>query len=197
MSNAIAVKNDYKDTFSTDNVKFVSAINETKTSEVDKLFRITSMTIRSMANDKFKSRCYLGINDIDRIKEALENYRSQDLTTNSFKAQIINDLSDFQDKILTNRIAKLKKLRNEKIMLEKCARDLNTAKSKIVADRLAKIQWPYNEVTKQIDSKIAVVDIRVARCKQQLENLKNSKPVAEEKDVILYQMELKEKYSVK
>ena len=195
--NAVAIKNVEKNTFSVDTVEFVSTTENKSALEISKLVKMTSMSINTSANAQFKTRCYLTPHDVETIKDALNNFTSKDVTVNNFKAQLISDLTDFQDKIVTNHIATLRKLRSEKALLEKSARDLDAAKNKIVMDRLSKIQWPYNEVTKQIDSKIAVINVKTAKYAKRIQELEETKPVAEEKDLILYQMEMKQKYNVK
>ncbi|MDD3436966.1 MAG: hypothetical protein PHC64_07440 [Candidatus Gastranaerophilales bacterium] len=61
-------------------------------------------------------------------------------------------------------------------------------------DKLTRILWPYDGKTKQYDSQITKCKLQIQQCEQKIATLQESRPTANEKDILIYQMHLKEKY---
>lgn len=179
-----------------DSDAIVSIVENDDLSEYQKIVKLTSISIKSMSNAYFKSRCYLAINDIDKIKDSLNNFSSDNSKVKVFKAQMIDELSSFQERITMNHVETLRKMRKEKSTLERNAKELEAEKNKIVRERLAKVQWPYTQRTKEIDTTLEKITLQVERYTQRIQEMEELPPIAEEKDLILYQMQFKEKYAI-
>lgn len=188
-----------EDNFSANVISSVKASAPEKPAEIDvdceKLLKFTTMSIRMLTNSYYKSTPFIEAGDIEHIKESLNNYANKDDKLAEFKNAIINDLSDFQKQIKAHHVEKLTALMKEQQLCERQIQVLTTAKNQLVRERLAKVEWPYDAKTKAYDSKIAALQITNQKHLQKIEDMRRSKPLASEKDIILYQMQLKEKFS--
>lgn len=163
------------------------------TSEYEKIFNLTSLSLKMFANSYYKSQPFLEVSDIEQIKESLNNYPNEDTKVKEFKTAIIKDLTIFQQQIKSNHVQRLAELTKQKQFLDKQVRILDFEKNKLIMDRLSKVSWPYDHKTKEYDAKIAKLQMQAKKFEQKIEELKSKKPTANEKDIILYQMALREK----
>ena len=170
-------------------------IDEEVIENCDKIFKQTTMSIKSFANVAYKSKTFLDIEDINQIKESLANYANKDERVSDFKNAIIEDLTEMQKQIKVNYKAKLDKLRIEKHECQKQITVVEFEKNKLIMDRLSKIQWPYDEKTKEYDIKIALLTLKTQKIEQKFSEISKTRPSADEKEILMYQLKLKEKYS--
>lgn len=160
-----------------------------------KILSLTTMSMKMFANSYYKASPFLETSDIEQIKDSLNNYANNNEKVKEFKNAIIDDLTEFQKQIKTNYVQKLADLGKEKESCEKQLNILHVSKNRLIMDRLAKVEWPYDSKTKEYDSKMAALQIRVQKYEQKIEELQKTRPLASEKDILIYQMHLKEKYT--
>lgn len=180
--------------------EFISKVQKTPEEEYmaenKRVLSLTSMSIKMLSTSYYKSNTFLEASDIEQIKDSLRNYTRCSDKVNDFKNELIDDLTTFQQQIKTNHFKKLADMAKEKQFLEKQVNVLNFSKHKLIMDRLSKVEWPYDNKTKDYDNKIATLQIKIQKYGQKIEDLQKMRPMATEKDILIYQMHLKEKYSV-
>lgn len=179
-------------------VNFISTIsqeNDEFKTEYEKLLKLTSMSVKMYATSYYKSFTSLEPLEIEQIKTALANYKNDNKRINEFKSELIEDLTKFQHQIKINQVQKLNELRKQRQLMERQLRIFSVEKHKLIMDRLLKIAWPYDEKTKEYDRKISTLEKQLERNEQKIINLKTMRPMANEKDILIYQMHLKEKFA--
>lgn len=162
--------------------------------EYEKLLKLTAMSVKMHSTSYYKAFTSLEPVEIEQIKKALENYKNDNAKVNEFKEELINDLTNFQQKIKSNQIQKLNELRKQRHLMERQLRIFSVEKHKLIMDRLSKIAWPYDEKTKDYDRKIAQIEKQLEQNEQKIINLKAMRPMANEKEILMYQLHLKEKF---
>lgn len=162
--------------------------------EYEKLLKLTAMSVKMHSTSYYKAFTSLEPAEIEKIKNALENYKNDNAKVNDFKAELINDLTNFQQEIKSNQIQKLNELRKQRQLMERQLRILSVEKHKLIMDRLSKIAWPYDEKTKDYDRKISQLEKQLEQNEQKIINLKAMRPMANEKEILMYQLHLKEKF---
>lgn len=165
--------------------------------QIEKVFNLTNMSIKMYSTSYYKKHASLDTLELEQIKKALENFKNNNQKVESFKRVLIEDLEKFQKQIRANHTQKIATLAKEKQLLERQLFTLNLEKNRLIMDRLSKIVWPYDEKTKQYTSKIAATETRIAQYENKIGELELYRPMANEKDVLLYQMQLKEKFARK
>lgn len=163
--------------------------------DYEKIFDLTVNTIKKYSNSQYKFNTSLEPNEIEQIKKALSSYVNNQGKADAFKKEILEDLTAFQNHILTNHKQKITELTKEK---EACQKQLMIAecdKHKLIMDRLSKIVWPYDEKTREYDQKIAQLQAKLEQYSQKIENLKSMRPAANERDLLMYNLHLKEKFA--
>lgn len=164
--------------------------------DFEKLLNLTKMSMRMFANSYYKASTFIEVSDIEQIKASLKNYKNDYKKVNEFKKHLIEDLSAFQTQIKTNHLTKIATLTKEKELMEKQLKVLEYKKHKIIMERLSNILWPYCQETTDCTTKMAMLDAKIQQTAQRIEHLKSLRPMANEKEIMMYQMHLKEKYSV-
>ena len=170
--------------------------SEAFSDEYQKVLKMTTMSMKMFSNSYCKKDAYLDYRDIEQIKTSLKNFANQNEKINEFKNALIEDLTTFQKQINEKHLRKITELAKEKNLCEKQINVLNADKHKLIMSRLSQIAWPYDEKTKEYDNKIAANEIKMKQIEQKIEYLKTMRPVANEKDILIYQMQLKEKYAI-
>lgn len=180
-------------------VNFFSEMNEERnyTKEYEKILNLTEESIKKYADSQYKFNTALEPNEIEQIKKALINFTTDQAKISEFKNEIIEDLTAFQKQILINHKQKISLIENEKESYEKQLRILEFEKHKLIMDRLAKISWPYDSKTKEYDQKIAQLQAKITQSTNKLENIKSTRPAANERDLLLYKMQLREKFTAR
>ena len=181
--------------------EFIACYNKAAKNEEDlsgiyeKILHLTNMSLKMYAKSHYKATAYLENLDIDQIKASLQNYANDNEKINEFKKAIIEDLSMFQKKKKESHIQKIVELNKQKQLLEKQIRIWDFEKNKLIAERLSKIMWPYDSKTKEYETKIETTQGQLKIIGEKIENLQQTRPTANEKDILLYQMHLKEKFA--
>lgn len=185
-----------KNQITLESVNFLSTIQQDDLKvEYEKLLKLTTMSVKMHSTSYYKAFTSLEPTDIEQIKIALENYKNDNAKINEFKAALIEDLTNFQQEIKSNQIQKLNELRKQRQLMERQLRILSVEKHKLIMDRLSKIAWPYDEKTKEYDRKINQLEKQLEQNAQKIIDLKSMRPMANEKEILMYQMHLKEKFA--
>lgn len=163
----------------------------------DRAMLVSQVTrsIKSISNAPYKSSTSLEPPEIEHIKDCLNNYACSDEKTAEFKKEIITDLNNFQKQIKEKHYLQIAEFTKKQQFCEKQIRVYEFEKNKLIMDRLSKISWPYDEKTKEYDNKIASLQIQAQQYAQRALAAQQMRPAANGKDLLLYQMQLKEKYS--
>lgn len=186
----LAIKNEFANCYTTKQ-------DEGFIEDYEKILNLTALSIKMYANSYYKDSAAIEPNEIDQIKKSLSNYVNNNEKTDAFKKELIQDLSEFQKQIKTKHVQQISDLIKEKQFCEKEIRVLDFEKNKLIMERLSKIVWPYDQKTKEYDNKIAQLQIRLQKLTTKIENQQNMRPMANEKDILLYKMHLKEKFANK
>lgn len=198
--NDLVVTNPNTTEYNVSNV-MISKVNpdvvEDTSADCEKILKMTALSIKMFANSYYKKSQFLENSDIEQIKDSLNNYAKNNDKVKEFKNTIIDDLTAFQKQIKTNHVQKLADLSKEKQLCERKIITIEFEKNKLIMDRLSKVVWPYDEKTKAYDAQVTALNIKVEKLKQKIVELQQMKPVADEKDILVYKMHLKEKYQQK
>lgn len=179
-------------------VNFLSAMNEERNyaKNYESMLNLTEASIKKYANSTHKYGEYLEPNEIEQIKRALVEF-SNNNETSEFKNEMIEDLTAFQQQILTNHKERITELVKEKEICEKQLRIAECEKNQLIMERLSQIVWPYDAKTKEYDQKIAQLQAKVEQYTNKIKNQKNLRPAANQKDILLYTMHLREKFAAR
>ena len=168
---------------------------ETSVEDCNKILSHTTMTIKMYANSAFKKSEFLEISEIDRIKSSLAVYLNKDQKVEAFKNELLEDLTDFQQQIKTNHTQKIVELTKQKQQYE---RELNALKSKGYKPKketFLQIVWSTNAQEQEHARTLATTQAKIEQLSQKLAELQQTRPLANAKDILLYRMYMKEKYS--
>lgn len=160
-----------------------------------KILKMTNLSMKMYANIYYKTLTYLEPSDIEEIKKALNNYRNQREKIEEFKQDIIFDLTEFQQQIKNNHTKKIVDWTKKKLLYEKQISILIAEKENLIKARISQLIWPYDRKTKSYDTQIKLLKIKAQKCVQKAVELQSMRPAADERDILLYQMHLKDKYS--
>jgi hypothetical protein len=178
---------------------FFSTMNEERdyAKDYERILDLTEESIKKYANSEYKFNTALEPNEIEQIKKALISYTNHNEKVNEFKIAILEDLTTFQKQILSIHRERITQNAKEKELCEKQLRILECEKNKLIMDRLAKIVWPYDAKTKEYDQQITQLQVKVEQYTSKIANLKAMRPAANEKDILLYKIQLREKFATK
>lgn len=176
--------------------EFVSVVIEDDLrKEYKEILDYTRDSIKSCASSNYKAHTFIEESDIEKIKSSLNKFVNKDEKVNEFKKALINDLTDFQKQIKINHAQNIADLTEEKQFCEKQIKIFEFAKHKLVMSRLSKIEWPYDEKTKEYDKKIEILEAKLKKIEQSIDLAKTMRPMAKEKDIIMYQVQLEKKFA--
>lgn len=180
-------KDEYKDYFGDS--------EKDRSEDYKKMLSQTALSMKQFANSNFKDSTYLDLKDIDQIKAALENFATNDDRVRNFKTELLGDLNEFQKCVEKRYYDKIADYKKKKSMCERKALILEFEKNKLIMERLSKIAWPYDEKTKTYDAQIESLQTQAKQYAQKIYIAERQKPQASEKDILIYQMHMKEKFS--
>lgn len=161
----------------------------------EKMLNFTENSIKKYAYYSLKMNISLEPHEIEQVKKALVNYTCNCEKINELKKELLEDLTTFQYQIIAEQREIFLELINEKDNYEKQIKVLEYEKNKLIMERLSQIVWPYDAKTKKYDQKIAQLQVKVEQYAKKIENSKSMRPVATEKDLLLYKMHLREKFA--
>lgn len=164
--------------------------------EYGKILDLTTLSMNLFANIYYKDFSFLEPSDIDLIKESLNNYINNSKKVREFKRELIDDLTDFQKEIKENQIQKISELTKQKLLYENQLKILSTQKQKLIISRLSNFKWPFDNEIKKYDNKINNLQNKSKYYAQKMIRLQKMRPSADEKEILLYQMHLKEKFKL-
>jgi len=153
---------------------------------IDKI--VTSMN--DIANVETKGHKFIEPNEIATIKNTLVNYEARIEKL----IEIKKELEKFEDQIKTNYTEKIREQKHELTSCEEQIEMLENTKEQFIKQRLSRFLWPYDAKTKRCDLKIAALKTRIKKCALKIDQLSGMRPAADEKDILLFQMQLKNKF---
>ena len=174
--------------------EILNIVEEPFLSDYERIFNFTTSSIKTTANSQYKKALFLDATDIEQIKRALNEYKNHNESVSEFKEALISDLTSFQDEIKTNYQKRIDELTKERQACEKQIKIAEFSKNKLIMDRLSKVEWPYDAKTKEYENTVAKLKLKVKNIEQRIEEAKTMRPLANEKDILKYQMHLKEAF---
>ena len=161
-----------------------------------KILSQTTLSLRRMANSFNRTSEYLEVSDVEHIKDALNKYASNDDRVKAFKNVIIDDLTDFQKQIRANHIKKMADYNGKRQLCEKQIAHI-VAEKKQLTPGFLNIFGADAKKIKECDSKINALKSQLQQHINKVVIVQQSPPIADEKDILIYQMQLKDKYGKK
>lgn len=180
-------------------VNFFSAMNEERNyaKDYERILDLTEESIKKYTDSEYKFNNTLEPNEIEQIKKVLISFSTTQKEINEFKNAILEDLTAFQKQIFITHKERIIETAKEKETCEKQLRIQECEKNKLIMDRLSKISWPYDAKTKEYDQKIAQLQAKMEQLTNKLTNLKATRPAANERDILLYKLSLREKFAAR
>lgn len=151
---------------------------------------VTSAIV-NISQRRFKETPCLRLDEFNSIKAMLAK---QDCNTVE-KQKIESALTFFQDKIKQDYTATIQECMNNMMTYETAIDNLEEQKRKIIVERLTNFSWPFNETTRAYDNKIFNLKCKLHQCRTQLEDVEIMGPAANEKDIVFFNMFLKEQFA--
>lgn len=164
-----------------------NSVNQEEVFELDFNVVINSV-VRSMnktASVPYKQTKFLEPCEIEEIRQSLSG---NDI--------IAKELESFQEQINLNYTQRVKTLNEEKMQCIQQMEMFEDAKQKIVMKRASQMLWPLNEETKEYDRKINAMKFQIERYSQKIELVTSMRPAATEKDILIFQTQLKQKFNL-
>ena len=170
-----------------------NAANQKKVFELDAKEVINKIvsSINDIAGAAFKGSKFIEPSEIETIKQTLANYEAR----NEKLAEIKKELEKFGTQIKTKYTQNIDAQINERTSCTEQIEMLMNARQEVIRKRLLRLAWPYDEKTKAYERKIAALKVRVAKHNYKIEQLAGMRPAADEKDILLFQLQLKSKFA--
>lgn len=147
--------------------------------------------ITDMANIQYKGSSYVEPREIEQVKQMLET-ETCDVVA---KKEITEELTKFQESIQKNYKQTIAEYRSRKIELEEQLDAFEQEKTKIVSKRVSQFLWPFDDSTRAYDGKIYNLKCKIRSCEQKIEEYAAMRPMAREKEIIRFNMQMKEKFT--
>lgn len=158
----------------------------------DLLVNKIASALNTVATQQFKGNTFIEPLEIENIKKSIKTENC----SNEKKAELEKELTKFQNEITANYKQKLAELDEKRIAIENQLLTLTKIKNSLVMKRVSQMLWPFNAETAKYESKIASLKIQLAKCEQKIQEIEAMRPAAGEKDLLLFQVQLKEKFNV-
>lgn len=160
--------------------------------DFDHVINAVVASITKTANIPTKGVPFIEPIEIENIKNSLDRVSGN----NEAFAEVKNELTNFQNQIKSNYAKKVKDYNIERMAYDREILMLEEAKKEIVMARASKMLWPFDEKTRAIDKKVEVLKIKSQRCAQKVSDILTMRPAANEKDLLIFKSQLKEKFSI-
>ncbi len=169
--------------------------------ECTKILKLAIISLKSHSNAFYKENCSLDNADLESIKQALINYRNTQERSDLFKKELIENISGFQTKLREKSSKQISSLQQQifsyKKEILKLKEEIEQSEKKTsLIEKFAQTHLNANSIRKQLEAKISLINLKIENLQQQINKILAEGAVASEKDILLYQMELKEKYSI-
>ena len=161
---------------------------ETNFSEI--IGKVVSI-MHGLASLSYKGSKFLEPSEVKTINDALENRDGKIEKITELK----KELEQFEEQIQINYSLRICEQKKERLYFEYQIDMLENEKKQIVKENLSKTLWPYDSRTKRYDCRISLLKIKMAKCTLSLAQLTGMRPAASEKDILLFQIQLKNKFT--
>lgn len=158
---------------------------------LDLIVNKIASAMNAAANQKFKGSTFLEPCELEDVKKILDTEQCDTETKNKFEKELTN----FQEQIKTNYVQQINEYNEKKILCDMQIERLESLKKHLVMERLSQMSWPYDEKTREYDRKIASLKIQSERCYQRVQEIRTLRPAAKEKDILIFQVQLKDKFT--
>lgn len=176
------------------NFKDFKLPEEDVSDDYGRLLNQATLALKNFSNAYYKNTKFVDLEDVEQIKRALKNYKDNNQRVSNFKKELIDDLTKFQQQIKTTHVERIDEFKKQYRDYKRQIIGLEAEKNRLIMERLSKIVWPYDAKTKEYDEKIAKFEALANQYERKLEEAQKLRPLANEKDILLYQMHLKETF---
>lgn len=165
--------------------------------EATKMVHLAVLSLKTFSNVFYKDYPYIDEEDIEKIKNALLNYACQDSKSKLLKQELIENLNQFKLSLEIKHKKQVQELQKQVLVQRHILEELKIQeeKSTNLISKLLKISIQSSAKESSIKAQINMTSARLEKYSQQLEDLKTKGAIANEKEILVYQMQLKEKFS--
>lgn len=157
---------------------------------IDLIVNKIASAMNDMANIKYKGSTFLEPCEVENVKKILDTEECDA----EIKTKFEKELTNFQEQIKVNYVQQIAEYTDKKMLYDEQIERLECLKKQLVMERLSQMSWPYDEKTREYDRKISSLKIQSERYSQRIEEIKSLRPAAKEKDILIFQVQLKEKF---
>jgi len=162
--------------------------------ECTKILHLAILSLKTFSNAFHKETCYISRGDIEKIQSALANYKNTEEKSKLFKQELMEDLNTFKKQLDTKTCQQIISIEKQAASYKEQIKQLKTQTYEAEKNLLNRLVG--NPIKKENDAKIALINLRIEQYAKQVQELKTNGTTANEKEILLYQMHLKEKYII-
>lgn len=159
--------------------------------DIDVIVRRIASAMNRIANLGYKGSTFIEPGEVEQLKKDV--FRNENIEY-GLKIELEAELTKFQQEITTHYKEAIKEYTSKIKYCETQIRVIEMSKKEIISKRLSKMLWPFDANTKACDNKIAAFKIQASRYTQKLADIEQMRPAANEKDIVMFQLKLKEKF---
>jgi len=158
---------------------------------LDEIINMVVSKMNSIASLSYKCSKFLEPVEIKKIQESLKIHVEKSENIKAVK----NELELFQEQIQIVYERRISQQKKERLYYEDQINRLETAKKEVMGANLSRMLWPHDERTKRFNTTIASLKAKIVKCNFKLRQLTSMRPAANEKDILVFQMQLKNKFA--
>jgi len=151
-----------------------------------------SNEMNKIANLRWKGHTFIEPSEIENIKK---NILTVDKRITKKGAELQKELTGFQERIFSDYRNMVSEYHSKKMDCLAQIDILESEKRQLVMKKLSQGLWPFDKKIKAYDTQIANLKLKFKRYTQKLETVEAMRPAANEKEILMFQMELKEKFA--
>ncbi|MBQ6516249.1 hypothetical protein IJI31_03620, partial [bacterium] len=162
-----------------------------KFTEEQKQFVLKAVhVIDAFAKLQYKDKLELSVKEIEEIYREVKNINAENDDVKAIKKLTLDEILKFREKISKTHVQKIVKIKIEKEMIKKEAQQLKVDLLKIENNFFWKLLDMVEEKSREIRLKYEKAEINFKRLNNQYYELKNSEPMATDKDIIMCKMNI-------
>lgn len=179
------------------NISYVSTTTKPKdlNREYKKVLMNMTMSLKKCATAGFKTKASVDVAEIEQIKNSLMNFKGEEAEVTEFARKMVSELTNFQKVLRNNYVTRIADIKRKEMLVADKIKALETERTETVFNRLKNIVWPYDSKTKDYENQIAQYKNQLRAYQNRLSEAKQTRPSANEKDLLIYELKMKEKYS--
>ena len=163
----------------------------TNFTEQQKQFVLNAVhVIDAFAKLPYKEKLELSVKEIEEIYREIKNLPAETDDVKIIKKHTLDEVRKFREKTSKNHLQQIVNIKIEKEMIKKDAKKLKEDLEKVENNLLWKMLDVVDEKSRAIKSRYENVEKNFKRLNNEYYNLKNSEPMATDKDIIMCKMNI-------